>query len=348
MLGKLSKTKASVLILYIPTIELGYVVKDMIAEGQAVTEGFKIDVDDMSGLKEALTYVITLPLNCSRWVVMVNGDKFGVKELNARIAQVIPSALFVWVFQNYKTYKQVIGLKDVKQGIQTHIIEEKYIGSLDGETMDEIYAYYMKGKSNEERKKFSSGLMGYVKKNDRYNTDLVCLLFRNIASGRVPKAEREIIEMVGIGGNTPTAYLMGWLTTQAKTEKGINQFISKQMKLLADLGEKYDSATIYNLMKDALDGIKDMKFLQLQGKYMSWRKVKDIPEDYDKKRTGRIQRLRRYEHKILDEISLGRVQNLRDCMSRYNSYNKEDDMLKILYLYASTLKVVQEKGSGNE
>ena len=123
MLGKLSKTKASVLILYIPTIELGYVVKDMIAEGQAVTEGFKIDVDDMSGLKEALTYVITLPLNCSRWVVMVNGDKFGVKELNARIAQVIPSALFVWVFQNYKTYKQVIGLKDVKQGIQTHIIE---------------------------------------------------------------------------------------------------------------------------------------------------------------------------------------------------------------------------------
>ena len=142
--------------------------------------------------------------------------------------------------------------------------------------------------------------------------------------------------MIGVGGNTPAVFVIKLLSTKTRTEKGLKQFMKRNLMLLSDLSLKYNPNSIYAFMIDTLRGICDMKELQISGKYMYFER--NLPENYDEKRIGRLNRLKRFEHTILNDISLNRVLCLFYCLNS-TDYDKEMVIVHGLYKYAERIGV---------
>lgn len=314
---------------------LNYITTNLITKRFNINSNYIVNISTVSQLKEYKSVVSSIPLEGDKWLLLIDTEKIGVSDCKKCIDSISSNAIILYHTDNYKLYKDLIGYTQFKNQVESHIGASLYLGRLTYSSVDILYDYYMEGKNEVERNKFSSKLMKYIKQNYLYNPDLVCELFTRIKGGYVPSTEKEIIELVGVGGNTPQAFVIGLLTTSAKTDKGKLQFLKRNLALLSDLSTKYDYSEIKGYMLDALRGISDIKILQISGKYFDW--YKEIPESYDTKRVNRINRLHRFDYVILNKITLRRVLNLRSCIEKYHSFKVDYDLLKGLCEYANSL-----------
>lgn len=321
---------------------INYIVTNLFIKKFNVNNNYVVDITTVSKLKEYKSVVSSIPLAGDKWLLTVNVDKVGTAECKKFIDSVSSNAIIIYHTDNYKSYKDLIDCPQFKKQVGSHIATSLYLGRLTKSSVDILYNYYMEGKTDAERNKFSSGLMTYVKRNYLYNPDLVCELFSRVKGGNIPTSEKDIIEMVGVGGNTPQAFAINLLSTSTKTEKGKKQFLKHNIALLNDLATKYDYSEIRAYMLDTLKGIIDIKVLQVSGKYFDW--YKEIPETYDTKRANRIKRLHRFEYVILKKLSLRRVLNLKLCIEKYHSFKIDIDLLKSLCEYADSLYGGTEDG----
>lgn len=314
---------------------MSYIAQQLLMDRYIVSPNYVSTVSVAKDLRHSLSLTNSVPLQGNRWLVMVNVDKIGVSDCLKFLGKIISTAVVVYLCNNYRNYKQLIQSDVYKQQFGTHFATQLYLSRLNNVTVDELYSFYMRGKTSLERKQFKPELMKYLKKNYRYNPDLVCDLFSKIKSGSVPYSEKDIIEMVGVGGNTPQAFTISLLTTTTHTESGCKRFLKKNLMLLSDLATKYSYDTVYSFMLDTLRGIIDIKSLQISGRYFDFNK--DIPESYNDGRLKRLSRLKRFEDIILNRISLRRVLNLMQCMTSDSSFDKEGVIIQGLYEYVSRL-----------
>ena len=82
-------------------------------------------------------------------------------------------------------------------------------------------------------------------------------------------------------------------------------------------------------MRSTLKTIIDIKQLQIMGLYTE--NLKNIPENvYDE---TKIQRMKRYDRVILNELNLGRVINLLLCIDKYDSFDTELSLIEGINSY---------------
>lgn len=313
---------------------LKYLTQHMIMKHFDIDSSCVFKAETAKQLRTDLSLVTVSPLQGERWLIIVDVDKIGVSDCLKQLGNNIATAIVLFITGNYRTYKSLITSKTYIERQNNHNIAQLYLSRLSDIDINLLYDYYMRDKTDEEKQRFK--LMKYIKKNYKYNIDLVCTLFNFIQSGTIPQTEREVIELVGIGGNTPAAFTVSLLTTTTKTEKGIERFMKRNLMLLNDLALKYKYDSIYAFMFDTLNGICDMKELQISGKYMYF--YRSLPENFDEKRIGRLNRLKRFERTILEKVSLNRTLCLMACL-KSTEYDKEMVLVQGLYKYAERIGV---------
>ena len=307
-----------------------YIAKQLIMNRFFVSGHYALEVDKVSNVKDALSTVTAVPIEGDRWMVVVDIDKIGVADTVKFLNTILSTAIVVYITHNYKNYQAVVDSKEFKQQASTNYAVKLYLSKLTEASIGVLYNYYLLGKP----KNFPDKLMKFVKKNYKYNPDLVCELFSKVKDGEMPKTEKDIIEMVGVGGNTPQALTVSLLTTTTRTEKGKKQFLKKNLMLFNDLSVKYSYDITYAYMISTLKGIIDIKELQISGKFFDF--YQDIPDTYSEERKRRIQRLHRFESVILHRISLRRTLVLYQCMQT-KSYDKQQAILQGIYQYVDRL-----------
>ena len=91
-------------------------------------------------------------------------------------------------------------------------------------------------------------------------------------------------------------------------------------------------------MESNLDSLIMLKQLQIMGKLNKL--SKDIPESFNPQK---LQRLRRYEGILKEDISLPMLLNLKMLLNKHNTFNAEQDLVLAIYEYIvlrSNVKVV--------
>lgn len=312
-----------------------YIAQQLVMDRFVISPNYTNAVTSMKSYKEWISVANTLPLQGNRWLILVDIDKIGVAETLKALDNIVSTAIVIYTTHNYRTFRAVIDSKTYKQQGSTNFACQLYIGKLTDASIDVLYNYYMRGKTQIEKERISSKLMKYLKKNYKYNPDLVCDLFSKIKDGAKPSSEKEIIELVGVGGNTPQALTISLLTTTTKSDRGKKQFLKKNLMLFNDLSVKYDYDTTYSYMISTLKGIIDIKQLQISGRYLEF--YKDIPDTFTESQQKRISRLHRFEYVILNKISLRRALVLLQCMES-RDFNKQQVILQGIYDYANRLR----------
>ena len=308
-----------------------YITKQLVMNRFKVYNNYYYVADKLKVLKENIAMSNSIPLQGERWFIAVDVDKLGVSEAIKALDNTISTAIIIYVTHNYKNYKSLIDSKAFKQQSAINYAISLYLSKLNDATIEEIYNFYLMNKA----KNFDSKLMTYVKKNYKYNPDLVCNLFQAVKNGFMPKTEKEVVEMVGVGGNTPQALTVSLLTTTTKTDRGKKQFLKKNIALFEDLSVKFNYDTTYAYMISTLKGIIDIKQLQISGRYFEF--YQNIPDNYEESRKKRIQRLRRFEYVILNKISLRRTLVLLQCMQS-KDFDKKQVILEGIYKYVNSLE----------
>ena len=275
-----------------------------------------------SELKEIKNETFTPPFGGGTWFLDIQADKLSLSDLGKSLNNVSNAAVCVYWFTNYAQFKKVCELEVVKrQGMYCFTM---YTGKLYPEDIT-----YMHEKMLPVEKRLPKKLLDYLKKNYTYDVDAVCKVFQSISQGEEIKSTRDIINKVGMGGNTVDSFVIKLLTTNPKTEKGLKSSFEKAVVLLNDLSYSYEYRTIKNYMRSTLKTIIDIKQLQIMGLYTE--NLKNIPENvYDE---TKIQRMKRYDRVILNELNLGRVINLLLCIDKYDSFDTELSLIEGINSY---------------
>lgn len=307
---------------------ISYIASCQYQEKYGVAKESIIDVNSQKEFTRAKSAIKTLPLLGRNWLINVS-TSIGLAEIKKYLKSISYNALVVIHTSRYAEYKELSNFPNVKT--QPMLCSSLYFGRLRAEDITALYKYYMRGKDI-EKDGLNYKLLQYVKKNYQFEPDALCDLFTQVRAGNVPNSEGEVIKIIGVGGNTPQALVIGLLLTSTKTDRGRKALLKKNLVLLNDLSMKYTYSSIFNFMCDTLRGIMEIKELQLIGNYRSW--GKEIPDTYNMKR---ISRLRRFEWVILNKISLRRVICLYNCLTKYKGYNIESNLLRGICLYTSLI-----------
>ena len=321
------------LIIYTNSATLQTLLKKKIKERFEIARNLTKYANSGVSLKEARNETFTPPFGGGTWLVDIQADKITVGDIAKYLNNITNASISVIWITNYSQYKKIIELDAVKKlGVYCFTM---YTGKLYPEDISYIQSMMLP-----EDKYLPKKLVDYLKKNYTYDVDSVCKIFLSVKQGEEITTTKDIINKVGIGGNTIDSFVIKLLTTNPKTEKGLKSALEKTVVLLNDLSYSYEYRSIKNFMKNCLNSILEIKQLQMMGLYSEV--VKDIPENAF--HADKIQRLKRYDGVILNDINMGRVLNLLLCLDKYNDFNTEIALIKSIYSY---LLWIYLKNEGN-
>ena len=314
------------LIIYTNSAILQNVLKKKIKEKFQIERNLTKYADTSATLKAVKNETFTPPFGGGTWLVDVQADKISVSDLAKQLNQVSIAAKNVYWVTNYSQYKKLCELEVVKrQGVYCF---QMYTGKLYPEDITYLHNLMLK-----PEQRLSKQVLDYLKKNYTYDVDSVCKVFHARSQGEEFQTTKDIINKVGMGGNTIDSFVMKLLTTNPKTEKGVKKSFENMVVLLNDLSYSYDYRSIRNFIKNSINTIIEIKQLQIMGKYTV--SVKNIPEEQF--HADKIQRMRRFERVILEDINLARILNLKLCIDKYNTFNAELGLLEAISEYLGVL-----------
>lgn len=301
-----------------------------------IKDRFKIEkyrtvyVDTAAELKAAKSDTMVEPFGGGMWYVTVNCDRIPFKDLEKALGNVTYAAVNVYWTENYSNFKKLCDMETVKrQGV---FCFKLYTGRLAPEDILYIHNSMVK-----PEKRLSKDLLNFLKKNYTYNVNSICTLFDRINNDIPIKTTGDIINEVGIGGNTIESFVIKLLTSNPKTDKGLKKAVESLVVLYDDLSysdKGYSKATIKNFIKSTVDTILEIKQLQIMGKYSNV--IKNIPEKgfHEEK----IKMYKRFERVILEDINIARVLKLKLILSKYNTFSPEIDILQSIHCFLSEIK----------
>lgn len=292
-----------------------------------------LSVESAKDLNDAKATILTAPFWGGKWFIDVNCDKLSMSDIVSSFRTESPFSLKVHWVTKYAQYKKLKDLDVVKKNKVK--VSFYYMGKLSYDGILRLHDMY---KVSEDEPLLDSKLLKFVAKNYNYDVQGVCDLFTLLRSGNEVKTNKDIVELIGVGGNSIDKFLIKVLTTSYNTEKGLKMVISKRLKLLNDLSISYNYGTIKRIMESNLDGLITLKQLQIMGKLNKL--TTEVPDAFNPKK---LQRLRRYEGILKDEISLPMLLNFKMLLNKHNTYNAEHDLVLAIYEYIvmrSKVKVV--------
>lgn len=314
------------MVIYVQSPSLAYFIKSKLRTRLNVHKDFVVNVDTAKGLQDAKLDSYIAPLLCDKWLIHVDADKLSKKELFTNLEKNTVHGITVYWTTKYMVFKQLTESKEVKtQSVHCPVFSFSRLSYGD--------IVHLHKEMVPENKRMNAELLDYVCKGYRYDVQAVCDLFTMVKSGSEFTSKREIIENIGVGGNSVASLMVRILTAKPKTDKSKKRILSNTLKLMDDLSITYSHQTIRKFMLSNLDGCIEMKQLQILGIYK--RPNKEIPETFNIKR---LSMLRRYEKTILHEISLPTLLNLKLCLLKYNSFNAEIALIQAISAFYDNLQ----------
>lgn len=332
IINKLTQETSNIII-YSNSPILQVVIKDTLKAVLQIERNHTLSVYTTKDFKDAKQETMIPPFGGGLWLLDVNTEKIQLKDIKSQIKTVSNSSVTVYWTESYAMFKRLTELEEVKkQGIYCRTF---YFGRLETADID-----YLHTRIVPDDKRLTKELLSYLKKNYTYDVQNVCSLFMKLKAGEAVKTTKDIINMIGIGGNTIDSFIMKLLATNPKTEQGLKTSFVKILQLLTDLNYTYSYSEIKRFMLYSIDGIVDMKQLQIMGKYSRVRK--DIPDTYPEKFVRRLNRLKRFEGRILEQVNLARVLNLKMCLEAYNDFDNQVALIQGILSYLIAIKKSNE------
>lgn len=315
-------------IVYVDNSALQYYIENLFKQRFNVDGECVLHVNSNKEFKEAQYQSTYVPENLGRWLVNIHTDNIAKADLLKALAITHPYALNVYWVTKYKTYKDLINSDVVKkQGVYCHSL---YVNRL---SQRDIYDIFADTFADRRKQLLDDKLLDFVAESYQWDVQAVFDLIAYLKAGNSFDTKRDIVEAVGVGGNTVDKFTVNLLLCTVNSLAGKKKVITKYLKLLNDLSFNYKYSTIKNFMLNTVNGFIDMKQLQIMGLY---RKGKyRIPDCFDAKR---LARLRRYEWAVLDKITLPRLLLLRQCLKASTTYDTEIELIKAIIMYIDSLK----------
>ncbi len=313
-------------VVYCNSPSLQYMVKKLLQNKAQCNSDTIYNIETAKELTMTLNSTLTSPFWGGKWFLDIDADKIGIGDLVKSFKTTSNYRLNVYWVTKYSVFKKIKELDVVKKN-QVNV-NFYYLGKLSYDGIMQLYGLYL---GEEENELLNSSLLKYVAKTYNYDVQGVCDLFTLLKSGNEVKDKKDIVELIGVGGNSIDKFLIKVLTSNYNTERGLKMVTSARIKLLTDLSVTYSYSMIKRIMESNIDGLIEMKQLQMMG-YTNKVKPK-IPDSFDSKR---IARLKRYEGILKDEISLPMLLNLKTALRRHNTFNDEEDLLLAIYEYILT------------
>lgn len=319
------------IVIYSPSPFMDYYVRQKLKDIFNVDSDFVVDVATAKQLTNAKLDSLVAPLTCDKWLIHVDTEKVSLKECLSAFKKNTASGVTVYWVKTYRTFMQLTESDEAKElgvYLRTH-------------RLSKIQSHEIWGLHKEivpSHKQLDVKLMNFVIDNYSWEPQSVMQLFNHLKSGGVIENKKEIIELIGIGGNSPTKVLVKALTTGLKTEKAKKSQAMNIIKMIKDLAITYNYSTIRNFMLKDIDTFLSMKQLQVMGHYNKVKQV--IPEGFDEKS---INRVKRFKRTILEDVTVARLLNLRVCLTNYKGYDAEIGLLQGFMMFYDTIPV--EEGS---
>lgn len=347
MLKRLQNLSSNVsnIIMYVPSPSFGAFIKDQLRDVYAVHRDFIVNVDTAKALRTAKLDSVVAPMLCDNWLIHVDAEKLPLKEVTNALNFNTAYGVTVYWTDRYYTYKRIIDTNTVKK-LGVHCIQFPF--SRLGYSDVKILYDKMVG----DKKSLSDELLDYVAKTYRYDVQAVCELFQLVKSGSEFTTKREIIEAVGVGGNSVGSLTISILQaglpnrfsrfnkgSKAKkkvegfsSEKSRQNALGRALRLIDDLSVSYKHSTIKRYMINTVEAFIDMKQLQIMGVY--GRPNTEIPNTFD---TKRLAMNRRFEHIVLRDITLPRLLNLKMCLTAFDNFDAEIALIQAISKYFSSI-----------
>lgn len=329
MIERIDNLSSEVLniIIYTNNGMLKNVIKEKIKKRYGINPYVTHMVYSTKELKDTKLECQIPPFGGGIWLIDVDTSKIPMKEVEKSILLSTDANVTIYWIEKYADFKKLIDSETIKANKRACF--NMYLGKL--EPADIYFLHDIIVPTNKHLKR---ELLVYLEKNYTYDVNAVCELYNMIKSGEEISTQKDIVEKVGLGGNTVDSVLIKLLTSVPNTELGSKKQFNNIIKLLEDLSHNYEYSTIRNFMLSSLDIMVAIKYLQLRGEYN--KNIKEIPDIY---KDVKFNRLRRFENVILEDIPLPRILNLISCLKHYNSYEYDLDLTRSILLYLdSTLK----------
>lgn len=332
-LQKLQKLNDEVvnIIILVQSASLAYHIRNGIKDQYKAHKDFIVDVATSKQLNDAKLDSYVAPMMCDKWLIHVDADKLSKKDVIIGLNRNTHYGVTVYWTEKWSTFNQLINLDIVKkQGVHTPYFR-----------FTRLTFYEIKSLLETEvppKKQLSEDLKTFVCKNYQFDVQSVMDLIALLKSGNPVETKKELIEAIGVGGNSVSNLTLKILKAQPKTEKGRKKIISDTIKLMQDLSYTYNHQTIRRFMLNNIEGCVEMKTLQIMGLYN--KPNKEIPEAFDVKRMGM---LRRFEYIILEEVSFPRLLNLKLCLLKYSNFNAEASLIQAIMDYYNHFEVEPDK-----
>lgn len=315
-------------ILYVNNNALQYFIETLLKARFKVDGDYVLYANTAKSLREAYSETVVIPDSGERWLVNIDADSISKSDLIKSLNMVRPDSLNIYWVSKYKVYKDLINSDIVKkQGVYCYT---NYISRL---SERDIYDIFNDSFANRKKKVLDDKLLDFVAESYQWDIQAIFDLIAYLKSGNDFESKKDIVEVVGVGGNTVDKFTLNLLLCNVQSLAGKKKVISKYLKLLSDLSYSYKFSTIRNYMLSTINGFIDMKQLQIMGLYR--RGKAKIPEVYDEKR---LARLRRYEWAVLEKITLPRLLLLRQCLKVNNNFNTEVELVKSIIMYIDNLQ----------
>lgn len=315
------------IVIYSPSPSMDYYVRQHMKQIFEVDRDFIVEAVTAKQLLNAKLDSLVAPLTCDKWLIHVDAEKVSLKECLAAFKKNTSSGVTVYWAKTYRTYMQLTTSDEAKElgvYLRTHRLSKLQAHEVWGLHREIVPA----------NKRLDEKLMNYVIDNYLWEPQSVLSLFDNLKSGMEIETKREIIELIGIGGNSPTKVLLKALTTGVKTDKAKKTQATNIIKMLRDLAITYSYASIRNFMIKDIDTFISVKQLQVMGYYNKVRPV--MPDGFDEKS---INRVKRFNRTILEDVTMARLLNLRVCLTNYKGYDAEIGLLQGFMMFYDTIPV---------
>lgn len=318
------------IIILVQSASLQYYIKNKVKEVFNGHRDFITEVATQKQLNDAKLDSYVAPMFCDKWLIHVDADKLSLKDTIAGLDRNTHHGVTIYWTEKWATFNKLKSLDIVeKQGVHCPVFRFTRLSFY--EIID------LMAEQVPEKKRLTKDLEVFVAKGYQFDIQSVMDLISWLRSGNSFETKREIIEQIGVGGNSVANLLIRILMSNPKTEKSLKRSVSEVIKLMEDLSYSYNHSTIRRFLLNNLEGCIDIKQLQIMGVYN--KPGKEIPDSFDSKR---ISMMKRFDKLILNDITLPQMLNLKLCLSHYNDFNGELALIQAIVGYFSKFEVEPE------
>lgn len=277
---------------------LRYYMQGVFEKVYKVDKNYIVSVETPKQLEKAKSDAMLAPMTGMRWLLLVDLDKIPVSDFEKHLFRGNDNCFTFAFTKKYINFKRFLDSKALKTGTQR--VVSMYLGNFRSEDI-----YYLHKRIVPKGYALTDDVLNYVCKHYCWDVPKVMLLLTSLSRGSLVRTKEELIAMVGLGGVTIDSIVVDLLRVDPMTQRKRSNVSKKYLMLFKDLSNKYSYTTIYNGVKQSLLDIMLYKMLVLRGDITKMLKI--IPKGFDVKK---IQRLRRFEKVIREEVSIQRLLTL--------------------------------------